>query len=159
MRASLATANTSCAVGWLIISRECCILEVDLTTAVRGSLTRGRGASLGTFRGRKIDHRLNSGGNSGSCGHHSLDGRNVPQTLFTVSDDIQNIDAGADGSVFTDLISRPAEVVRPSSRGGPMEKIAVSPAVYMDMVVALPDGRQASRAGLWPHSSDGHQHG
>src|SRR6185295_16496438 len=71
-----------------------------------------------------------------------LDGRTPPQTLFTVSDDIQSIDAGADGSVFADLISRPSEVVRLSPRGGPVEKIASVPQMpYVDMVVALPDGR------------------
>jgi hypothetical protein len=71
-----------------------------------------------------------------------LDGRTPPQTLFTITDDIWDIDAGADGSVFADLMSRPAGVVRLSPRGGPAEKIASLPQFPdMDMVVALPDGR------------------
>jgi predicted Ser/Thr protein kinase len=71
-----------------------------------------------------------------------LDGGTPPQTLFTISDDIWDIDAGADGSVFADLLSRPAGVVRLSPGGGPPEKIAGLPQFPdMDMVVALPDGR------------------
>jgi hypothetical protein len=71
-----------------------------------------------------------------------LDGGSPPQTLFTISDDIWNIDAGADGSVFADLLSRPAGVVRLSPGSGPPEKIASLPQFPdMDMVVALPDGR------------------
>src|SRR5206468_4227657 len=71
-----------------------------------------------------------------------LDGRTPPQTLFNVSDDIESIDAGVDGSVFAGLAGRPAEVVRLSPRGGPAEKMASLPQLPdVDMVVALPDGR------------------
>ncbi len=71
-----------------------------------------------------------------------LDGRAAPRTLFTVSHDIRDIDAGADGSLFVNLVDRPAEVVRISPRGGSPEKLASLPQLpLLDMVVALPDGR------------------
>src|SRR5262249_49837195 len=71
-----------------------------------------------------------------------LDGRAAPRALFTVSHDIRTIDAGADGSLFVNLVDRPAEVGRISPPGGSPEKLASLPQLpLLDMVVALPDGR------------------
>src|SRR5262249_864627 len=71
-----------------------------------------------------------------------LDGRANPRTLFHVSHSGRGLDGGGDGSLFVNLVDRPAQVVRISPRGGSPEKLASFPQLpFMDMVVALPDGR------------------
>jgi hypothetical protein len=119
-------------------------LEVDLTTRAVRQIPDA-GVAVGAWAPSADGKSIIVGTQAGTLVRLitvPLNGRTPPQTLFTVSDDIQSIDAGADGSVFADLISRPAEVVRLSLSGGPVEKIASLPQLPdVDMVVALPDGR------------------
>ena len=119
-------------------------LEVDLTTAAVRRIPDA-GVAVGTWTPSGDGKSIIAATQAGTLVRLitiPLDGRTPPQTLFTVSDTIQGIDAGADGSVFADLIDRPAEVVRLSARGGPAENVASLPQLAdVDMVIALPDGR------------------
>jgi hypothetical protein len=132
--------------GWMIDrpQEKVAFLEVDLTTAAVRRIPDA-GVAVGSWTPSADGKSIIVATHAGSLVRVitiPLDGRTPPQNLFTVSDDIQSMNAGADGSVFADLVDRPAEVVRLSPRGGPTEKIASFPQLpYVDMVVALPDGR------------------
>ena len=72
----------------------------------------------------------------------STSGRFQERTLFTTTSDVWYLDGGPDGSVYTDLVDRPADVIRLSAGGGSPEKIASFPRVAdLDLILAIPDGR------------------
>ena len=75
-----------------------------------------------------------------------LEGRGTGQELFTVTSDVWSIDASSDGSFLVNLVDRPNELLSFGPRGaqplGQPVKIASFPQLpWLDMVVALTDGR------------------
>ena len=71
-----------------------------------------------------------------------LDGRGVPDELFTVTSDVWHMDVADSGRMLVNLIDRPGEVVRLTSTGAQGGRFAHFPqATASKMVVALGDGR------------------
>jgi hypothetical protein len=69
-------------------------------------------------------------------------GRFRERTLFTVTSEVWGIDTGPDGSLYLNLVERPADLVRLSLTGEPPEKIAAFQAIgRVGMILVLPDGR------------------
>jgi hypothetical protein len=78
-------------------------------------------------------------------------GRFRERTLLTVTSEVWSMDSGPDGSLYLNLVERPADLVRLSLTGEPPEKIASFQAVArVDMLLVLPDGRT-----VIPSSSSG----
>jgi hypothetical protein len=71
-----------------------------------------------------------------------LDGRRVPEDLFTVTGDVWDLDVAATGAVDVNVADRPGEVVRFAPGGAVIATRGRFPrAILSKMVVALPDGR------------------
>jgi hypothetical protein len=71
-----------------------------------------------------------------------LDSRPVPETLFTVTGDVWDVDVAATGGVDVNMVERPGEVVRLSPTGNEATWLGHLPrATFSKGVVALPDGR------------------
>jgi serine/threonine protein kinase len=71
-------------------------------------------------------------------------GQSAPQTLLTLSQEAWYLDTGLDGSVYVNLVDRPADLVRLSLRGNPAERIAGFPLetlLRLHVIAVLPDGR------------------
>jgi serine/threonine protein kinase/WD40 repeat protein len=69
-------------------------------------------------------------------------GRSPIRTLLTVTQSVWGMDAGSDGSVYVNLVDRPADLVRFSLHGDRSEKIASFPQLsFPDVISLLPDGR------------------
>ncbi len=79
-----------------------------------------------------------------------LDGHGPIQELFTVTSDVAALDAGADGSLVLNLQDRPMDVMSLAASGGqPQKLVGVPPSpTDRDTVVALPDGRVVTGAGV-----------
>jgi hypothetical protein len=72
----------------------------------------------------------------------SVDGSAAERTLFTTNSDVYSVEPGPDGSVYVNLVERPAEVLRLAANGGPGERIAAFPELeFPEMILRLPDGR------------------
>jgi Tol biopolymer transport system component len=74
-----------------------------------------------------------------------MSGRTLPQSLFTVTNQVFYIDSAPDGSVYLSLTDRPSELVRRPLSGGQSERIAGFPD-NIEMIAVLPDGRAVSTA-------------
>jgi hypothetical protein len=71
-----------------------------------------------------------------------LDGRRVPEDLFTVTGDVWDLDVATTGAVDVNVADRPGEVVRFAPSGAEIARLARFPrALLSKMAVALPDGR------------------
>jgi hypothetical protein len=71
-----------------------------------------------------------------------LDGRYVPEDLFTVTGDVWDLDVAPAGAIDVNVADRPGEVVRLSPSGTPITSLGRFPrAILSTMPVALPDGR------------------
>ena len=76
-----------------------------------------------------------------------LDGRRVPEDLFTVTGDVWDLDVAATGAVDVNVADRPGEVVRFAPSGAEITTLARFPrAILSKMAVALPDGRDVVNA-------------
>jgi predicted Ser/Thr protein kinase len=73
------------------------------------------------------------------------------RTLFTVTSPVWYVEAGADQSLFVNLVDRPQELVRLSADGGgTQERIGTFPlSSAPDQVLLLPDGRAVTPAGAF----------
>lgn len=71
-----------------------------------------------------------------------LDGRNVPEDLFTVTGDVWDLDVAPAGAIDVNVADRPGEVVRLAPGGAEVATRGRFPrAIPSKMVVSLPDGR------------------
>ena len=81
-------------------------------------------------------------------------GQTAARTLFTVTSLVWYIEAGADQSLFVNLVDRPQELVRLSPDGaGTQERIGAFPlSSAPDQVLLLPDGRAVTPASAFGHT-------
>jgi len=72
------------------------------------------------------------------------EGRFAPRTLLTLTQEAWYLDVGPEGSVYVNLVDRPADLVRLSLRGEPPERIAgffLETLLRLHVIAVLPDGR------------------
>jgi hypothetical protein len=83
---------------------------------------------------------------AGRAGHLSrvvaipVNGRAAAQVLFTLTEEVNALDAAPDGTIYLDQRVRPVDLLRFPAAGGHAERIATWPAAGHSMAV-LPDGR------------------
>ena len=73
-----------------------------------------------------------------------MDGSSGIKTLFSITNIVGFLDAGSDGSVYSDVWERPGQIVRLAPSGGAVEQIASGPTdVSAAEAISLQDGRVA----------------
>lgn len=77
-----------------------------------------------------------------------MEGSVNERTLYTVTSDVWNLEAGPDGSVYVNMIDRPTDVVLLSLDGSPAERVGSFARVQRgELLAVLPDGRAVVPAG------------
>jgi serine/threonine protein kinase/WD40 repeat protein len=80
-------------------------------------------------------------------------GRSPVRTLFTVTQNVWGMEEGSDGSVYVNLVDRPADLTRVSPHGDRGERIASFPQLSTpDVISLLPDGRAVVPANAGDHA-------